>query len=71
MSKLVVKSSDVSDSPADIEDKLEKAFNSIQLQRDKKEFSDVFLKSEKDKADSIILNVFESLISELANVLSS
>mgnify|MGYP000878178343 FL=1 len=71
MSKLVVKSSDVSDSPADIEDKLEKAFNSIQLQRDKKEFSDVFLKSEKDKADSIILNVFESLISELANVLSN
>lgn len=71
MSKLVVKSSDVSDSPADIEDKLEKAFNSIQLQRDKKEFSDVFLKSEKDKADSIILNVFESLISELANILSS
>ena len=71
MSKLVVKSSDANDSPADIEDKLEKAFNSIQLQRDKKEFSDVFLKSEKDKADSIILNVFESLISELANVLSS
>lgn len=71
MAKLVVKSSDSSDSPADIEDKLEKAFNSIQLQRDKKEFSDVFLKSEKDKADSIILNVFESLISELANVLSN
>lgn len=38
MSKLVVKSSDSSDSPADIEDKLEKAFNSIQLQRDKKSF---------------------------------
>lgn len=71
MSKLVVKSSDSSDSPADIEDKLEKAFNSIQLQRDKKEFSDVFLKSEKDKADSIILKVFDSLVSELANVLSS
>ena len=71
MSKLVVKSSNINDSPADIEDKLEKAFNSIQLQRDKQEFSDVFLKSEKDKADSIILNVFESLISELANVLSS
>lgn len=71
MSKLVVKSSDSSDSPADIEDKLEKAFNSIQLQRDKKEFSDVFLKSEKDKADSIILKVFDSLVSELANVISS
>ena len=69
MSKLIVESTNKHDSPADIEDKLEKAYTSIQLQRERKEFRDVFLKSKKDKADGVIASLFNNMIDEISEVL--
>lgn len=69
MSKIVIESTNKSDSVTDIEEKLEKAVDSIRLQREKKEFSDVFLKAKKDQADKVVSAVFENMISEIAEVL--
>lgn len=69
MSKLIIESSNKQDSPADIEDKLEKAFTSIQMQREKKEFSDVYLKSQKDRADKVVSSLFNNMIEEISEVL--
>lgn len=70
MSKLIIESSNTNDSVADIEEKLEKAVEMIKLQRERKEFSDVFLKSEKDKADAIVTKVFDSMLGEIEKVLT-
>lgn len=69
MSKIVITSSDKSDTVVDIEEKLEKAMSVIQSQRDKKQFSDVFLKAKKDKADKVVSAVFSSMIDEISAVL--
>lgn len=69
MSKIIIESSDKNDSVTDIEEKLEKAVDTIRLQRERKEFTDVFLKSQKDQADKIVASVFESMISEISKVL--
>lgn len=69
MSKLVIESTNKHDTPADIEDKLEKALSTIQLQREKRQFSDVFLKDEMEKADRVVNAVFENMLNEIAEVL--
>lgn len=69
MSKLIIESSNKSDSATDIEEKLEKAVESIRLQREKRGFSDIFLKAQKDKADKIVATVFDSMISEISEIL--
>lgn len=69
MSKLVIESTNKQDTPADIEDKLEKALSTIQLQREKRQFSDVFLKDEMEKADRVVNAVFENMLNEIAEVL--
>lgn len=69
MSKIVITSSDKSDTAVDIEEKLEKAMSVIQFQRDKKQFSDVFLKAKKDKADKVVSAVFSSMVDEISAVL--
>ncbi len=69
MSKIMIESSNKNDTPVDIEDKLEKAVESIKLQREGKQFSDKFLKSEKDKADKIVSQVFGSMLDEIEAVL--
>ena len=69
MSKIIVESTDKNDSVTDIEEKLEKAYSSIQMQRENKQFSDVYLKSQKDKADKVVSSVFHSMIEEIADVL--
>lgn len=69
MSKIIIESTNKNDSVTDIEEKLEKAYTSIQMQRENKQFSDVFLKSQKDKADKIVSSVFSSMIEEISEVL--
>ena len=69
MSKLVIESTNKNDTPADIEDKLEKAYSSIQLQREKKQLSDVYLKVQKDKADKSVNMLFNNMIDEISEVL--
>lgn len=69
MSKIIIESTNKNDSVTDIEEKLEKAYTSIQMQRENKQFSDVFLKSQKDKADKVVYSVFSSMIEEISEVL--
>lgn len=69
MSKIVIESSDKNDTPVQIEEKLQKAVESLQLQRENKQFTDVFLKAQKERADVIVSKVFDSMIEEIAGVL--
>lgn len=71
MSKLVIESSNKQDSAADIEDKLEKAYTSIQMQREKKEFSDIYLKARKDTVDKQVSALFSNMIEEISEVLKN
>lgn len=69
MSKITIESTNSKDSIVDIEEKLEKAVEMLKLQRERKEFSDVFLKAEKDKADKIVSAVFSSMVDEIEKIL--
>lgn len=69
MGKLVIESTDKNDTAVDIEEKLQKAVDTLQMQRENKQFSDVFLKSKKDKADKVVEQVFSSMIEEIAGVI--
>lgn len=69
MSKIIIESSNPLDSAVDIEEKLEKAVNSIKLQRERKEFNDDFLRAEKHKADQIVKDVFRSMVDEISDIL--
>ena len=69
MSKLIIESSNKNDSVVDIEEKLEKAVESLRLQREQKELSDVFLKSQKDLAGKMVTAIFNSMVSEISDVL--
>ena len=69
MSKITIESTNSKDSIVDIEEKLEKAVEMLRLQRERKEFSDVFLKAEKDQADKIVSAVFNSMIDEIEKIL--
>ena len=42
MSKIIIESTNKNDSVTDIEEKLEKAYTSIRMQRENKQFSDVY-----------------------------
>lgn len=69
MSKLIIESSNKNDSVVDIEEKLEKAVESLRLQREQKDLSDVFLKSQKDLAGKMVAAIFNSMVSEISDVL--
>lgn len=69
MSRLVIESTNKNDTDVDIEEKLQKAVDTLQMQRENKQFPDVFLKARKDKADKIVGQVFNSMIEEIAGVI--
>ena len=69
MSKIIIESTNKNDSVTDIEEKLEKAYTSIQMQRENKQFSDVYLKSQKDRADKVVSSLFNNMIEEISEVL--
>lgn len=54
--------------PADAEINLEKAVDSIRLDREQNILSDKFLKSRKDIADSCVALIFDHMIEEIAKV---
>ena len=70
MSKIIIESTNKNDTQADIEDKLEKALTSIQAQRENKQFSDVYLRDTKEKADKVVRQVFQSMTDEIISVLN-
>lgn len=69
MQTIEVLSTNPSDTPGDIEEKLLKAANSIKLQREKKQFTDVFLKKRKDESDEIFRKVMANMLDEISEVL--
>ena len=69
MSRLVIESTYKNDSDVDIEEKLQKAVDTLQMQRENKQFPDVFLKTRKDKADMVVDYVFNNMIGEIAEVI--
>lgn len=68
--QLVIQSTDARDTPVDIEEKLEKAVSAIRMQREQKEFSDLFLRDQKKAADEVVHAVFSNMVEEIAKVLS-
>lgn len=69
--KIIIQSMNKSDSPVDIEDKIEKAMTSIQMQRENKQFTDVYLKKRKDESDVIVKKVLSNMLDEIAEVLQN
>lgn len=68
--QLVIQSTDARDTPVDIEEKLEKAVSAIRMQREQKQFTDLFLIGQKKAADEVVHAVFNNMIDEIAKVLS-
>ena len=56
------------DSEVDIEEKLEKAVDAIQLQREQKEPADAFLKAKKAQADRIVSKVLGSMVEKISEI---
>ena len=56
------------DSEVDIEEKLEKAVDAIQLQREQKEPVDAFLKAKKAQADQIVSKVLGSMVEKISEI---
>lgn len=69
MSKLVIESTNKADTAVDIEEKLQKAVDTLQMQRENKQFPDVFLLARKTKADKVVDSVFNNMFDEIAAVL--
>lgn len=69
--KIIIQSTNKADSPVDIEDKIEKAMTSIQMQRENKQFTDVYLKKRKDESDVIVKKVLSNMLDEIAEVLQN
>ena len=67
---IIIESSNKNDSPVDIEEKLEKAYTAITIQREKKVFSDRFLKARKSQVDKAVKHVFQNMIEEITKVIS-
>lgn len=68
MSKLTI-TSDAPMSKQQLEEELVKAGKSIELQQEKKEFSDKYLKAHKDKVSKAVHLVFISMLNEINKTL--
>lgn len=68
MQKVIIKSLNNS-SPEAIEETLEKALNSLQLQREKQQIPDRYLKQKKALSDKLVSAVFDNMLTEIADVL--
>lgn len=69
MEQIEIVSTDKNDTPGDIEEKLLKAAKAVQLKRENKQFTDVFLKERKDKSTEIFRKVINNMMDEISEVL--
>lgn len=65
----MIQSTNFQDSPANIEDKLEKAMSAVITQRERKELNDEFLRSQKSQADTIVSLVFHNMVQDIEKIL--
>lgn len=68
-SQMVIFSFNKSDSPVDIEEKLQKATSAMKQQQESRQLPDEFLKTENINAIAVD-EVIESILSEIADILS-
>lgn len=68
MSKLII-TSDIHMSKHQLEEELVKAGKSIELQHEKKEFTDMYLKAHKDRVSKAVHLVFMSMLNEINKTL--
>lgn len=69
MSKLTI-TSDTPLSKQELEEELIKAGKSVELQHEKKEFTDVYLKDHKNKVAKAVGLVFLSMLNEIGKALN-
>ena len=69
MKRIIIESTNPMDSEVDIEEKLEKAVETIRLQREQKELTDLFLKEKKAQADQIVSKVLDSMVDRISEVI--
>lgn len=67
--QIVVTSSNKSDTPVDIEEKLQKAVSTIKQQQESRQIPDVFLKTQHHTSAKIVDQVMTSMLNEITNVL--
>lgn len=67
--QIVVTSSNKSDTPVDIEEKLQKAVSTIKQQQESRQIPDVFLKTQHHMSAKIVDQVMTSMLNEITNVL--
>lgn len=68
--QIVVTSSDKSDTPVDIEEKLQKAVSTIKQQQESRQIPDIFLKTQQHTAAKIVDQVVASMLDEIAGILT-
>ena len=68
--RITVSSNDSTDSPADIEDKLVKAAESVQLQREHKQFRDLYLLDRKSRAEEVTRMVLDQMMFDIGKIIS-
>lgn len=66
---IIIESSNKNDSIVDIEEKLEKAYTAITIQRERKAFTDQFLKAKKSQADRVVKDVFQNMVEEIVKIM--
>ena len=70
MTKLIVESSDPNDTPEDIEEKLQKAADSIRLKRESgMVFEDPYLQEQKTQADHIVTTAVDAMIEDIIHLI--
>ena len=69
MKKIVIKSENSSDTPAQIEEILVKAVSSIKEQRDNKPLKDEFLKGQIEIIDKLFDKIMDNLLLDLEEVI--
>lgn len=67
--QIVVVSSNKSDTPVDIEEKLQKAVSVIKQQQESRQLPDIFLKTQYHTAAKIVDQVVLSMLDEIADIL--
>ena len=68
--QIVVTSSNKSDTPVDIEEKLQKAVSTIKQQQESRQLPDIFLKTQHNISAKIVDQVMTSMLDEIADILA-
>ena len=69
MKKVIIESTNLSDTPSDIEEILQKAVSILQTQRDTKPLKDKVLQEEVEKLDKLFDKIINHMFNEINEVI--